>query len=236
MLNLQAWKRIAVQRLVSIIVLGGLLWNACTTAKIDSSQKIAGELGSNETIAILVSTNSDLERESVECITHAVRRIRPGTRVIGLDEFHRSVFYYGYPDTNDEFHKYFSSLVKEPTVKNRINDRGLHYAISIYGRTEQTGEPLAGGGGGGGGFFTAFGMSWERTSQLAASIFDLRQGADLGTVLALAEGKPWILCVGVGPFCAPIGAAAFTEAKACTGLADAVAAVLTGSATPASAK
>ena len=46
---------------------------------------------------------------------------------------------------------------------------------------------------------------------------------------------PWFLSIGIGPFCAPIAAAAFTETIACSGLGKAVATFLTGGNLPESA-
>ena len=218
--------------LFHLILSAILLWTGCTTPEIDSTQRIAGALEPHATVAILISTDSDLEREAVKCITASLRDAKPGVRFLYLEEFRRRVFYYGYPENENDRKKYFTSLASEPALRQRVIEIGIRYVISIYGGTEQKSKPLGGATGGAGGFLTWFGMAWDRKSRLEASIFDLQQVEDVGTVRAFAEGHPWFMCIGVGPFCAPIGAAAFTESTACKGLAEALAAVLTGRHSP----
>ena len=106
---------------------------------------------------------------------------------------------------------------------------------TIHGGTEQQVEPIFGAAGGPGGGITVFGAHWTRKSHLEASIFDFQEVTDAGTIRSLAEGEPWVLGIGIGPFCAPIGAAAFTETIACSGLGKAVATFLTGGNLPESA-
>ena len=218
--------------LFHLILSAILLLAGCTTPQIDSTQRIAGALEPHATVAILISTDSDLEREAVECITTSLRDAKPGVRFLYLDEFRQRVFYYGYPENENDRKKYFTSLGNEPALKQRVIEMGIRYVISIYGATEQKSAPLGGFLGGAGGGFTWFGMAWDRKSRLEASIFDLQQVDDLWTVRTIAEGHPWFICFGIGHFCAPIGAAAFTESTACKGLAEALAAVLTGRHSP----
>jgi hypothetical protein len=155
-------------------------------------------------------------------------------RILSKDEFRHLVFYYGYPESLAESVAYFKSLALEPLLRERIADLGLRYAVSVHGETEQQGEPIFGAIGGMGGAITWFGGHWTRKSRLEASIFDLQQVNEAGTIRSLAEGEPWFLCVGFGPICAPIGAMAFTESTACTGLAKAIATFLSGGNLPGS--
>jgi hypothetical protein len=204
------------------------LWGGCTTSQVQFARQTETAIEARETVAILISTESPLENDAVTCISDALRNARPGVRVITPDEFRRNIFYYGYPDNDDERRKYFTLLANEPVLRERMTEMRLHYVISIHGGTEQSGEPLIGGAGGGGGAITWFGMLWDRKSRLEASVYDLKQVVEAGTIRALAEGRPWFLCVGVGPFCVPMGAATFTESKSCAGLGAAVATFLTG--------
>jgi hypothetical protein len=72
-----------------------------------------------------------------------------------------------------------------------------------------------------------FGAVFDRKSNVTASVVDLQQGQS-GEVKASAEGKPWFACIGVLIMCAPIGALAFTEAKACDEIGTGVAKFLAG--------
>src|SRR5262245_64247189 len=78
-----------------------------------------------------------------------------------------------------------------------------------------------------GGGMTVLGAGFDRKSNLTASIRDLQQGQS-GEVKASAEGKPWFACIGLLIMCAPIGAPAFTEAKACDEIGTAVSKFFTG--------
>jgi len=213
-----------------------LMCAGCTTARIEFARRAETVIHAPETVAILVSAESPLEIDAVRCISESIRDARPDVCIMTLDEFRHSVFYYGYPENQDENNQYFTLLANEPVLKERILELGLRYIVSIHGGTEQQGKPLFGAIAGQGAALTWFGMAWTRQSQLEASIFDLQQVVDAGTIRSFAEGRPWFLCVGIGPICAPIGAAAFTESTACKGLGEAVATFLTGGALPESGK
>ena len=220
---------------ILLLLLMVSLWAGCTTSQVQFARQTKTTIEARETVAILISTESPLENDAVTCISDALRNARPGVRVITPDEFRRNIFYYGYPDNDDERRRYFTLLANEPALRERIAKLGLRYVVSLHGGTEQHGEPLLGAAGGGGAAITWFGMSWDRKSRLEASVYDLKQVVEAGTIRALAEGRPWFLCVGMGPFCVPMGAATFTESKSCTGLGAAVATFLTGGNLPESA-
>jgi hypothetical protein len=222
----------SIAGLVSVV----LLASGCTTSQIDFVRKTDTMIDARERVAILLSTGSPLERDAVACIVEALRKAKSGVRIMTPDEFRRSIFYYGYPENPYERKKYFNLLANEPVLRERITGMDLRYVISLDGGTEQqSGDPFFGGGGGSGGGITVFGTTWKRQSWLEASIFDLKEVVESGTIQAYAEGRPWFLCVGVGPLCLPVGAAAFTESTACADLGAAVANFLTGGNLPESA-
>jgi hypothetical protein len=210
------------------LLLAVLLTVGCTTAQVQFARKTPTVAEPNHSILLLAMTESPLEIEAQECIADSVRAAIPGVRIIDRDEFRRSVFYYAYPQSGEEAARYLTSLAGHPVTKVRIAELGLRYAVSVQGGTDQKVDPIFIAAGGYGGFFTVLGAHWTRKSRLEASIFDFQEGADAGTIRSLAEGDPWFLCIGAGPFCAPMGAAAFTESKACSGLGSAVATFLTG--------
>lgn len=205
-----------------------LLTAGCTTIDVQFARKTQTVAESDHSILLLALTESPLEIEAEECIADSVRTTVSGARIVSRDEFRRQVFYYAYPQSGEEAARYFTSLVRHPVTKARIAESGLRYAVSVQGGTDQQVEPIFGAAGGPGGGITVFGAHWTRKSHLEASIFDFQEATDAGTIRSLAEGDPWFLCIGVGPFCAPIGAAAFTETKACSSLGSAVATFLTG--------
>jgi hypothetical protein len=212
--------------------LNGFAVRRCTTAQIQFARRAQTVNDVPEKTAILVLAESPLEIDAVGCISKSIRDARPDVRIITLDEFRHNVFYYGYPENQEESNKYFTLLANEPLLKERIAKLGLRYVVSLEGGTRQEGKPLIGAIGGQGAAVTWFGMAWTRQSHLEASIFDLEKLVDAGTIRSFAEGRPWFLCIGLGPMCAPIGAAAFTESTACTGLGQAVATLFTGGSLP----
>lgn len=217
------------------LVLAIFLAAGCTTAEVQFARKTQTIIEPHHSVLILATTESPLEIDAEECISESVRAAIPDVRILNRDEFHRRVFYYGYPEREDESVQYFTSLVRHPVTKKRIAELALRYAVLVHGGTEQQGEPILGAIGGGGGAVTWFGAHWTRRSHLEAWIFDFKEVTEAGTIRFLAEGKPWIICIGLGPLCAPIGAAAFTETKACSGLGSAVATFLAGGSPPNSA-
>ena len=216
------------RRNVVALLLTVFLTLGCTTAQVQFARKTQTIAERRDSVLLLALTESPLEIEAQECIGDSVRAAIPGVRIIDRDEFRRQVFYYGYPESGEEAARYLTSLARHPLTKARIAELGLRYVVSIQGGTEQQAEPIFGAAGGPAGGITVFGAHWTRKSRLEASIFDFQEVADAGTIRSLAEGDPWFICVGIGPFCAPMGAAAFTESKACSGLGTAVATFLTG--------
>lgn len=209
---------------LTLRLLPALLWAGCTTAQVQATRQIPTRIETHEPVAIVVSTETtELASNAVGCISKALKEGFPNLRVILPDEFHKSAF----PDVPLELAPraliYLPLLLNDPAFRARIAPLGLRYLISVQGKTDQQSKFIGGAGGGA----TAFGAQWDRKSNLTASILDLQQGQS-GEVTATAEGKPWFLCIGLGPLCAPIGAPAFTEAKACDEIGKGVAKFFAG--------
>ena len=199
-------------------------WMGCTTAQV----QIPTRIEAREPIAIVVSPETtDLTSDAVGCISKALKEGFPNLRIIFPDEFHKTAF----PDVALELAPraliYLPLLLNDPAFRARIDPPGLRYLISVQGKTDQHAKPFVGAVGGGGFGMTVLGAGFDRKSNLTASILDLQQGQS-GEVKALAEGKPWFACIGVLIMCAPIGALAFTEAKACDEIGTGVAKFLAG--------
>jgi hypothetical protein len=204
------------------------LWAGCTRAQVQATRQIPTRIETHEAVAIGVSPETtDLTSDAVGCISKALKERFPNLRIVLPDEFHRTAF----PDVALELAPcaliYLPLLLNDPAFRARIAPLGLRYLISVQGKTDQQANPFAGGAGGGGGAVTVFGAVFDRKSNLTASILDLQQGQS-GEVRASAEGKPWFACIGLLIMCAPIGAPAFTEAKACDEIGTAVAKFFAG--------
>jgi hypothetical protein len=209
-----------------------ILSSGCTTSRVDFDRQADTAFDAGAVAAILLSSDSSLEREAATSIMSSLQKAKVKVRIMALEDWRHGIFYWGFPENDDERMNYFTLLAGEPVIRRRITEAGLRYVIWVLGATEQKGQPVALAGGGMGGFVSVFGFFWDRYSRLQAWIFDFEQRVELGTIRALGEGHPWFLCPGLGPFCLPIGAAAFTEATACSGLAEAVVTFLTGADAP----
>ena len=210
------------------LIAATLLWAGCTTAQVQATRQISTEIETHEPVAIVVSPETtDLTSDAVGCISKALKERFPNLRIVLPDEFHKTAF----PNVALELAPraliYLPLLLNDPAFRARIAPLGLRYLISVQGKTDQHAKQIVGGVGGPGGAVTALGAEWDRKSNLTASILDLQQGQS-GEVKALAEGKPWFVCVGLGPLCLPLGAPALTEAKACDEIGKAVAKFFAG--------
>jgi hypothetical protein len=212
--------------------IGLLLAAGCTTAHVQAARQIPTLIEPHDSVAIVVSHDAtDLASEAVGCISKALKEAFPALRTVSPEEFHKAAF----PDIPLEMAPrasiYVPLLLNDPTFRVRIAPLDLQYLISVQGKTDQKGETFAGGAGGGGGAVTWFGWSGDRNSKVTASVLDLKQRSPSGEIKATASGKPWFVCVGLLVFCAPLGAPAFTEAKACSEIGLAVAKFLAGEGT-----
>jgi hypothetical protein len=176
---------------------------------------------------------TDLTSDAVGCISKALKERFPNLRIVLPDEFHRTAFPDVAPELAPRALVYLPLLLNDPAFRTRIAPLGLRYLISVQGKTEQDLKPFAGAAGGAGpgpgaGAVTWFGAEWDRKSNVMASILDLKEDISAGEIRASAEGKPWVVCVGIGPLCLPLGAPAFTEAKACDEIGTAVAKFFAG--------
>jgi hypothetical protein len=212
------------------------LWAGCTTAQVQTTGQIPTRIETHEPVAIVVSPETtDLTSDAVNCISKALKERFPNLQIVLPNEFHRAAF----PDVALELAPraliYLPLLLNDPAFRARITPLGLRYLISVQGKTDQQGKLFGGGAGAGGpgpgGAVTWFGAEFDRKSNVTASILDLQQGQS-GEVRASAEGKPWFVCIGLLIMCAPIGAPAFTEAKACDEIGAGVAKFFAGESMP----
>jgi hypothetical protein len=205
------------------------LWAGCTTAQVQATRQIHTRIETHEPVAIVVSPETtEVTSDAVGCISKVLRERFPNLRIVLPDEFHKLAF----PDVALELAPraliYLPLLLNDPAFRARITPLDLRYLISVQGKTDQKAKPFFGGAGGYGGAVTWFGAEWDRKSNVTASILDLKQDTGAGEIRASAEGKPWFVCIGLLIMCAPFGAPAFTEAKACDEIGTAVAKFLAG--------
>ena len=213
-------------------LLATVLWvGGCTEVAVQSFRYKPTLIEPHDTVAIAVCDEAtDLAANAEGCVTKALKGAFPTLRIISSEAFYRAAF--PEPTAEKTVHTAadISSALKDPAFRERIAPLGLSYLILIRGGTEQSVKPIIGGGAGYGGAVTVLGAEWDRVSSGNASIVDIRKAESVGSLWVTASGKPWFVCIGLGPFCAPLGAPAFTESKACGSFGEGVATFLKGEA------
>ena len=221
----------------AIALLLAISLTACTTSAVTIGREMPTEVTSGEAIAFVFSPQFSLDARRVEeseiigCISDVVRKAHPKLRIVPPEEFRRTVFPDLAPEAAPNTPEYFALILNHPTFKERVSTLSIRYLISVVGGMEQTGGVDVGGVSGPGGGVLVIAGSWDRKSSLTASVLDLRQGHKAGKLEAVATGTPWLLIVFPSPIM--IGAATFTESKACGDLGEAVAQFIAGEDTPA---
>jgi hypothetical protein len=221
--------RITTALLATALIVGG-----CTQVSVLNFREMPTLIEPHDAVAVVVSGEiTDLAANAEGCVNKALKGAFPALRIISSDDFYRTAFPDADPDKSVRASTDISALLKEPDFRERIAPLGLRYLLLIEGGTQQKGEPFFGGEGGGLGAITAFGWSGERTSSLWASVLDMKMYRPAGYVFVEASGKPGWMCVGMGPFCLPFGAVAFTESGACGKVGEGVVQFLKGEEVPA---
>lgn len=206
----------------------------CTTLQVKETPEFATStevtrIAAGQAVAILTfaATETDLEVEAVECVREHIAAAHPGVGIIEADEFRRTVFPYWLPDNEAERAKYLDLLMGQPLLRERMAARKIRYLILLHGETVMTpkeGFVISGIGGPAGGAYVLF-TRWNRKTDLVVSILDVTESRSVTKLHAEASGSPWIFS---SQIIFTIGAAAFTETEACTGISEAVAKFLSG--------
>ena len=204
-----------------------LLSVGCAAVQIQKFGQVDSPIDPGAGVAILPAAHSSLHNEAAHCIGHALSAAIPNIRIITADEFRRSVFHYRPPYGPTQQARYFDLLLKQPALKRQMASLGIHYLITIRGKTEMRGGSGMGGIGGQGAAIVVGAGSWERETNLVASLLDLKQtGRPALDVSATALGHPWFFFILPSPVV--LGRPAFTETQACSALAVAVVESLSG--------
>jgi hypothetical protein len=223
-----------MKTVTTIALLTALLASVgCTTLEVKETPEFTTPTGvariaAGQAVAILTfaATETDLEADAVECIREHVTAAHPEVGIIKADEFRRTVFPYRIPDDEAERAKYLDLLMGQPILRDRMATRKFRYLILLHGKTAMT--PKEGfsisGVGPGGGAYIFFGR-WDRKTDLVVSILDVSESRSVTKLHAEAAGSPWIFS---SQIIFTIGAAAFTETHACTGIGQAIAKFLSG--------
>lgn len=185
----------------AIVVL--LLASGCMTAKVDETRQVAASIQANESIVVLKKPQLEgvgTEEKFVDCIQENLGGVlvhpeegqsvkaskikgHVPFKIYGEQEFADALFPWFEPSTAPANATGLKSLLERPGVAERLNEIGVRYVVWLDGSTQKTdggGSIACAVGPGGGG---CFGVGWwEKQSGYVASVWDLKSGAELGSV------------------------------------------------------
>lgn len=203
--------------LVALAALAGV--PGCVTATVQEVREGSTGISADESIVVLGrkhKTRGETETGFVDCVSRAVA----GSRDFGVmseTDFVDATFPWFEPRTAPLDVDDFSEVVGHPLVSERIREIGVRYLVWIEGTTQRTSETgtvnctMVSGG-----IPACFGfLSWENDSNYEASVWDVRQGVNVGRVRSEAVGTSFIPALVV-----PIPIVARVRQGACNSLSD----------------
>lgn len=223
----------------------------CMTAKIEEVRSAKTQIASSDAVVILAKPSIEgtgteqgfldcLERELVGMeisarSADAQRRGKPFEprsnladkpfQIYADHHFIDSLYPWLEPSTAPGNAQAFSAFLARPGVAERVGEMGVRYIVWVDGVTQKTdgGGSIACAAGPGGAGCLGLGW-WEKQSDYEATIWDLRNGVNAGTVTTAVKGTS----VMIGAI-APIPLISPVQSTACDRLASQLKAFLLGS-------
>jgi hypothetical protein len=232
-----------------VMLLGASL-SGCMTAKIEEMREAPTQIASHEAIVLLAKPHLEgtgTEQKFLDCLERELVGSEVSAKVAaaqksGKDFQARSSFANGpfqiyadhhfvdalypwlEPSTAPANAQGFSAFLARPGVAERVNSMGVRYIVWIDGVTQKTdgGGSIACAAGPGGAGCLGLGW-WEKHSDYEATIWDVREGVNAGTVTTGVKGTS----VMIGAI-APIPLIAPVQSTACDRLANQLKSFLLG--------
>ncbi len=219
------------------------LATGCMTSKVDETRQVASPIQANESIVLLKKPQLEgvgTEEGFLDCVQERLggelvhpeegqsKRSQGKTRtpfkIYGEQEFTDALFPWFEPSTAPANTAGLRVLLQRPGVTERLQQIGVRYVVWVDGNTRKTdggGSIACAIGPGGGG---CFGVGWwEKESGYVASVWDLRDAIEVGTVSTDVNGTSVLIGV-----IAPIPIITPVRKKACDGLSDQLRSFLLG--------
>ena len=214
------------------------------TAKVDETRQIAAALQANESIVVLKKPQLEgvgTEEKFLDCLQEHLggelvhpeegQSAKAGKakdvvpfKIYGEQQFTDALFPWFEPSTAPANAAGLRALIERPGVAERLEQLGVRYVVWLDGSTRKTdggGSIACAAGPGGAG---CFGVGWwEKQSGYVASVWDLRTGAELGSVTADVTGTSVLIGT-----VAPIPIITPVQRTACNRLADQLRSFLVG--------
>ena len=219
-----------------------LLATGCMTAKVDETRQVAAAIEANESIVVLKKPQLEglgTEEKFLDCVQENLggelvhpeegQKAKAGKsavpfKIFGEQQFSDALFPWFEPSTAPANAAGLKSLLVRPGVTERLEQIGVRYVVWLDGNTRKTdggGSIACAVGPGGGG---CFGVGWwEKQSGYVATVWDLRNGSELGSVSADVTGTSVLIgAVAPIPIITPV------QRTACNRLADQLRSFLVG--------
>jgi hypothetical protein len=220
-----------------------VLASGCMTSKVEETRQVAASIQAHESIVLLKKPQLEgvgTEEGFLDCVQERLggelvhpeagqnaqsrRAARTPFKIYGEQEFADALFPWFEPSTAPANIAGLRVLLQRPGVTERLQHIGVRYVVWVDGNTRKTdgGGSLAcaiGPGGGG-----CFGVGWwEKESGYVASVWDLRDVAEIGTVSTDVSGTSVL----IGAI-APIPIITPVRKKACDRLSEQLRSFLLG--------
>jgi hypothetical protein len=219
-----------------------LLAAGCMTTKVDETRQVATALQANESIVLLKKPQLEgvgTEEDFLDCVQEhlggelvhpeegqSARAITSGTpfKIFGEQEFTDAMFPWFEPSTAPANAAGLRTLLQRPGVTERLQQIGVRYVVWLDGNTRKT----DGGGSvscvAGPGVAGCIGVGWwEKESGYIASVWDMQNAAEIGTVTADVTGTSVLIgAVAPIPIITPV------KKKACSNLSEQLRSFLQG--------
>ncbi len=203
--------------LVVVIALA-LPGSGCMTSRVEESKNAATGIAAGESVVILATSyhkGKAVEENFVACVNDQVQQGRGKIAVFPEQQFTDALFPWFEPRTAPQTAEALPELLARPGVSQRIEQHGIRYVVWLNGNTERTnggGSLSCAIGPGGGG---CFGLTWwEDDASYDATVWDLKQKSDAGSVSADVHGTSMIPALLI-----PVPLIARTQSAACKDLA-----------------
>jgi hypothetical protein len=214
----------------------------CMTAKVDETRQVAATIQADESIVVLKKPQLEglgTEEKFLDCVQEKLGGVlvhpEDGQqakgdkaavpfKIYGEQQFSDALFPWFEPSTAPANAAGMRVLLERPGVAERLGQIGVRYVVWLDGNTRKTdsgGSVACAVGPGGGG---CFGVGWwEKQSGYVASVWDLKTGAELGSVSTDVTGTSVL----IGAI-APIPIITPVQRTACNRLTDQLRSFLVG--------
>jgi hypothetical protein len=203
-----------------------LLASCGTTSRMEPYKNTDSVIAEGEHVVILARkqhATHEAEEDFVQCISTALTRGDRKLDVHSTKDFEDKMYPWFEPSTAPLSTEDLSHLLERPGVLAQVANTGVRYVVWLDGSTDRVasggGITCAAGVGGAGCMGLAW---WEDDSRYDATVWDIKEATDAGTIHADVKGRSVMPAIIV-----PLPFIARPQAAACKGLTEQIKQFLT---------